>query len=297
MRIIHMFMWNLKDITKEVEYIKGQGFEAIQIPVLQPNKFGSDIPWWGQYQPIDFKIGNQFGTKQDLIDLCEKANKNGLKVIVDVVCNHVASVDSGEVIPHQFVSEKLQNNSNFWKVSDRIFNWNDRNEVITKSLGLPSLKLANLELQDIIIAFLNEMIDCGVRGFRFDAGKNISMPHEDGNTFWTRVLGSLNKKDELFNYTEVIYCDKNIIDGYCRYINVLTDSFGSDKNKLVTFIDSHDLEHEFHVTSKYTNNDIIREYNVLCQNYPNTLFYVRSFNDCWKSREILDIHKRYSSTH
>ena len=106
-------------------------------------------------------------------------------------------------------------------------------------MGLPGLRTDNYDLQDKIIDFLNKLIDCGADGFRFDAAKNIALPSENNCNFWIRVLGELKKKD-LFNYAEVIFTPKNLIDEYCKYINVLTDSIGSDKSKLVTFVESHD---------------------------------------------------------
>ena len=90
----------------------------------------------------------------------------------------------------------------------------------------------------------------------------------------------------MFIYAEVIFESKELIDKYCQYVNVLTSSYGSDRNRMVTFIDSHDLMNEFKVTSRYTDDVIKREYDILCSNFPNTLFYVRPFNNCWESEEV-----------
>lgn len=54
-------------------------------------------------------------------------------------------------------------------------------------MGLPGLNLANHELQNMIIVFLNELVDCGVMGFQFDAAKSIVLPQER-NDFWIRVI-------------------------------------------------------------------------------------------------------------
>ena len=51
---------------------------------------GTDGCWWWHYQPTDWKIGNyQLGTRDDFKAMCQEADKYGIKVIVDVIPNHV----------------------------------------------------------------------------------------------------------------------------------------------------------------------------------------------------------------
>lgn len=277
MRIIQCFNWNINDIN--CKEIAEKGFNAIQITPLQPTKDDNSSNWWMCYQPIDFSIGNRFGSKHDLINLCNKAKIYNIKIIADVVLNHVASDDYGNIIPHSKVNNNLLK---YLKSSNRICDWSNRWEVINHSIGLPGLRLDNYELQDIIINFLNEYIECGIEGFRFDAAKNISLPEEDNNQFWNRVLNSLKNKELLFNYAEVIFSDKNLIDSYCKYINVLTNSFGSDKNKLIVFVESHDTYLEFGYTKHIPSDILIKEYKLLCKEFPNTLYYARPWDNTWK---------------
>lgn len=152
------------------------------------------------------------------------------------------------------------------------------------------MKLENFKLQDIIINFLNSLIDCGVEGFRFDAGKHIKLPKE-GSEFWVRVLNSL-KKNNLFNYAEIIFEDKEIILEYSKYIKVLTENKEINSDKIVSFIESHDSYLEFGYTRELSDIDIINGYEGLCEAYENTLFYARPFNNTWKSEEIKRINKR-----
>lgn len=289
MRILHLFQWKLNDIIDNLNKIKEQNFDAIQITPMQKNKFNDNIPWWGYYQPVDFKIGNQLGTKADLIDLCKKANELGIIVIADVVLNHVAGDDCGNIIPHEMVNEKLVNKKEFWKSFKPIIDWNNREEVITKSIGLPTLNLRNEELQNIVINFLNEYIDCGIKGFRFDASKNIELPNE-GSDFWIRVMDSISHKT-IMNYAEIIYTEKSLMDEYSKYINVLSEGSLTEEDKLITFCDSHDLFLEFGVTKEMTDSIIRNEYKNIVNRFENTLFYARPYNDLWKSEDIKEINK------
>lgn len=277
-RVIHMYNWKTKDIKNKVQEVARQGFTAIQIPTVQPFKNSYMDAWYWQYQPLSFDIGNEFGSKEELISLCNKAHEYGLKIIVDVILTHMAGDDYGNIIPHPNVDKKLVE-SDIWKSFDRIYNWNDRYEVITKSHGMPTIQLAKPKAQEFALDFINRLRQCGVDGLRLDSGKSIALP-EEGNDFLTKL------PKDMFIYAEVIFESKELIDKYCQYVNVLTSSYGNDRNRMVTFIDSHDLMNEFKVTSHYTSDIIKREYDILCGNFPNTLFYVRPFDNCWESEEV-----------
>lgn len=250
-------------------------------------KKDGEVPWFLMYQPVDFKIGNFYCKKEELIDLCKIAKENNIKVIVDVVLNHVAGLENGMLLPHEKVRIR---NSDFYKEAVTVENWNDRNENINKCIGLPCLKLENLELQDMIIDFLNSLIKCGVGGFRFDAGKHIKLPNE-GSLFWERVLNSLDEK-ELFNYAEVIFESTEIIFEYLKYVKVLTEKRDIESNDIVAFVESHDSYLEFGYTKELSDEDIINKYKELCDGHKNTLFYARPFNNTWESEEIRKINKK-----
>ena len=96
--VFQAWLWKLKNIT--VEEIARQGFTAIQTSPLQPIKepIRSDLNnAWAIYQPIDFTIGNDLGTEEDLKNLANKCHDNGLKLIVDIVMHHVANERGNDV--------------------------------------------------------------------------------------------------------------------------------------------------------------------------------------------------------
>lgn len=287
MRILHMFNWKLKDIETELGKIHEQGFDAVQINPIQPLKNEFSTEWWMSYQPCNFEIGNHFGSKKDLIDLCQTAKYYNIKIFADVICNHVAGADDGSLIPNQMVDERLKR-PEFLKEARNISDWDNREEVIHYCLGLPGLNIYNHDLQDIIIDFLNELIDCGVDGFRFDAAKNIALPNEDCD-FWPRVTYCL-KKYGLFLYGEVIFEKQDRINEYSKYINVATNSIGTDKDKMVKYIENHDTYLDFGYTRGLSSTEVTHQYINLINEYPNTLYYARPFDDEWKSEDIKNAH-------
>lgn len=281
MRILHMFNWNLRDIEGELSKIAEQGFDAIQINPIQPLKDEKASQWWMSYQPCGFEIGNRFGSKEDLQRLCFTAKQYGISVIADVVCNHVAGADDGSLKPSDKVDKKITSHPEYFKEFKNIKDWDNRYEVTHYCLGLPGLNVYNHDVQDMITDYLNELIDCGVEGFRFDAAKNIALPSE-GCDFWPRVLSNLKRQD-LFMYGEVIFENEQRINQYGEFINVVTNSDTNKRDLLVKFVESHDSYLEFGYTKKFSSDEISRQYGDLTRQYPHTLYYARPFDNGWKS--------------
>ena len=302
----------IETIEKELPEIAGANFDAIELNPLHPLKIDEvdvdKIPEWMSFQPTAFSIGNQFGTKEQLIHLCKEAKeKYGITIIADVVCCHVANGDKGEFMPHPKVDKRLTSNPYFWKPFRNITNWEDRQQVISLCMGnLPALELSNWELQDIIINYINEYIECGVRGFRFDAAKQIALPNEfyPNNDvhkceFWERVLPALNHREELFIYAEAIFCNRELVDEYNKYCLVITQQVGSDPRKSISYITNHDTEdeHTFGHSLELSEQQIVEMYNVLTDSFMHTQYYPRrkynnekqkyEFSDFWKTSELL----------
>ena len=282
MRILDCQSWNkIKDITNNVSEIK-KNFDAVQIPPIQPHKNAGGA-FWEVYQVNGFSIGNEKGTLEDIKELAD----TGITVIANTVLTHTSGDEVNHLEPNKEVDEVLKSNPYFWREKKNI-DYNNRYSVINHCNGCPSLKMDNWELQDIIINFLNQLIDAGIRGFRVDSGKMISTPDEDGNTFWDRVLNSLHHKDELFIYAEVIFPDKQLIEKYSKYVKVLKElshtSYEVDKNSTVNFIESHDsfLDKTIGFTARLTDDQIIENYRYLVRDFPNTVFYCRPNSDMWR---------------
>ena len=229
MKIIHLLNWKFKTIEQELKTIKKQGFDAIQINPVQPFKEEKEFKWWSSYQPLSFKIGNMFGTKEDLKSLCSKAKKEGLDIIVDVVLNHTANKSDKEPgVPHESVDKILLNEKSFWKLNKQVKNWEDRFECTNYSIGLPGLDLSNPYLQKIIFEFLKELKSCGVKGLRFDAAKHIGLPN-DGVDFFRKVRTFL-LLNNMYGYGEFLGGYKEWRDEMAKLLFVLAPHNTSLKN-------------------------------------------------------------------
>lgn len=88
--ILHCFDWKYTDIKDELENIAKAGFTSIQTSPAQASE--GQGAWYWLYQPLGFSVGtNELGTKEELKELCDEAEKYGINIIVDVVANHLAS--------------------------------------------------------------------------------------------------------------------------------------------------------------------------------------------------------------
>ena len=290
MRILQCLNWQLDSVAEVAPIIREQGFQAVQVGPLQPLKEDGYEHWWMSYQPCALTIGNQYGSRDDFIRLCDILHNEGLLVFPDVVCTHVAGAVDGTLSPHEKVDHKLTENPKFWREAKFIDNWDDRFQVIHYCAGLPTFDLSNTELQDYVICFLNDLISCGADGFRFDSAKSIPTPSE-GCNFFPRVLSNLNS-NHLFNYGEVIFADESLISMYTDYLDVLTNTWSECKDNVVLFSESHDSFLGLGYTRNKSSREVTLDYAHVVDNFPKTIYYARPFDDEWKSSAIKEIHQK-----
>ena len=296
-RILSLFDCPLRDVKRLLPIISRQGFNVVQISPLQRNKESDTQDWWLLYQPLGFEIGNRLGSKEELADLCREAKRFGISIIVDTVINHVANKSEEEFLePHPNSDWELRSNPDCFKRKVQITDWDDRNQVINNCLGLPGLNPNNPIVQRKIIRMLNEYIDCGVDGFRFDAAKSIALP-EEGCNFFPTVNYSLKRWLPLV-YGEVLFADNDLIERYARYMKVLTNGDARDRDKIIKYIENKDsfLSKDLGYTKTWPKERITGEYIGLAANYPNTLYYARNYTDDWRewqSNEVREANKQY----
>ena len=286
MKILHMFQWGLGSIIPMIPTVKEQGFDAIQISPIQGTK-DSGLIWWLLYQPTNFKIGNtQIGTKEQLKELCAVANQYGIKIIVDVVLRHVAGDPQSPLAPHKDVDPELLP----YLCEEQIpcNNYEDRWQCTHRCTGMPMFDYNNPNYIAKVIDFLNELLDCGVWGFRLDQLKHYALPQE-GSDF-------LNHLQPYNFYGECFFCDQWVLDEYSKYMKVLTDGRPSNISRLVAKFETHDDFLEFKATNRMTDHMRLVEWDVLVNHCGyDSLYYARPFEDLWMSKEMKEINggKRY----
>lgn len=240
--ILHAFDWSFTTIKNELPNIAAAGYKSVQVSPIQGTKDSTKDPsrWWVLYQPTNQSIGNdQLGSYDDFKSLCDEADKYGISIVVDVVMNHMANNGNPDQLDSKVDSSFKD--SSLYHNQGQCNNWNNRYDITQKGIGMPDLNTQNPVIQDRAIAFLNQCIDAGADGFRFDAAKHIETTIGlDANqswagSYWTNVLSNLHNKSNIFLYGEILQ-DGNVdnLVAYESFMNVSASNFGGSVRNSIT---------------------------------------------------------------
>lgn len=217
--ILQCFNWKYSDIKNELKGIAEAGFTSVQTSPAQPPDTSGK--WYWLYQPCGFYIASSnLGSKEELKSLCTEAKKYGIKVIVDIVANHLTG-DHG----------KIQNDlkdGRYWHNKGKCTNWKDRTQLTQYNIGdYADLKTEDSYVQSVVKKYLNELKSIGVSGFRFDAAKHIATPAEGDNFF------KMVKDVGLWSYGEILDSpggnEANVLKEYTKYIDI-SDTYYSGES-------------------------------------------------------------------
>ena len=271
--ILHCWNWSYNNIKKYLPQIAAAGYTAVQTsPVTQPKDYywegtaygnvgipdgtgGADGNWWKSYQPVTESICDNgytwYGTKAEFKSMCEEAEKYGIKVIVDIVANHMGNIQGwkigsveevmGDISPQvgTFWNPDMLTDSSYWHISTSWVHSSDgRFDVTQGNMGMPDLNTGDKKVQNMILNLLKECIDNGADGFRFDAAKHIETPKDDAafaSDFWDVVLdGATSYAKSTKNFTPYYYgevlnrIDSNAAENYYLSKMSVTDNSTGD---------------------------------------------------------------------
>ncbi|MEH2089925.1 alpha-amylase family glycosyl hydrolase [Nostoc sp.] len=221
--IFHAFDQQYTDIEKFVCEIGKQGYSHIQISPAQ--KSNPAPKWWTRYQPVDYSIIEGRGSLFNLKNLISKAHSCQVKVIADVVFNHMANLDGNDdfedltKFPGLSINDFNSDSNRPGKKSCSI-NYSDGNrdsEINCWLGGLPELRFTN-NVKKIQKAHLKKLLDLGIDGFRFDAAKHI--PVDVVKEYISYV--DQQSQGKAWNYLEVITDSDTSAENY-NWIAAVTD--------------------------------------------------------------------------
>ncbi len=325
--ILHAWSWDFNTIAKNMKDIADAGYAYVQTSPANTcfigenggkalySQPGDSITgkWYYYYQPTDWKIGNYLlGTRDEFKAMCDSAMKYNVKVIVDVLPNHTA-VDHTAVLPD--LDNAVGGHENLFHANGftPITEWNDRYQCTTGEMGgLPDVNTENPDFQYYYMQYVNDLINLGARGFRYDTAKHIGLPSDPTdakairNNFWPVATGreaakglSLLMPDSLFIYGEVLQ-DKNVKEKeYTEFIDVTASNYGhalrsalekenalaenltdwhhkASPDSLVTWVESHDTYANQHESAGLTDEQIRMGWVLLASRQHGTpLFFSR----------------------
>ncbi|MZI93998.1 alpha-amylase [Vibrio sp. CAIM 722] len=205
--ILHTFDWPYALISERAEAIYRAGYRSVLIsPPMKSFKQEMGTPWWQRYQPQDYRvIDNQLGNTESLTQMVAILDHYDIHVYADIVFNHMANESSlrldlqypsaSDLADYKQNEAYFERQKLFGDLSEPLFteqdfveafgikDWKDKWEVqngrITggpKDKGLPTLRdndhVINQQRQ-----FLQALKRIGIKGFRIDAAKHLSLEH------------------------------------------------------------------------------------------------------------------------
>lgn len=281
--------WMFKMSEIPVKEIAKQGFTTIQTSPLQPvkEKIHENLDnAWAIYQPIDYTIGNDLGTEEDLRNLANKCHGNGLKLVVDVVFHHVANERGNDI--SLLVKDEYKH---FYEDSFvDIDNYNSEYELTHRSLsGLPALDLENETIIEAQFNYLRQLKNAGVDGVRIDAYKHLV------KSYRVRLAEELKKLGMFeYSYGEVIFADKQLQSSYNEIPLYVNQSLCSS-DQYISVCSHDDWENSKNPFLDRDWNVFFAEYGWLMDNQlkPNIVYFCRPDNDnMWKTDNIRYINAR-----
>ena len=159
---------DLEGIRKELKYLKKLGVNALYLtPIFKSiSNHKYDIEDY-------FEIDEQFGSKEDLKNLVIDAHKEGIKVVLDAVFNHI----SDRNVLYKDVLEKGKES----KYYDWFIFKNGKCECFSSCSYMPKLNCDNKEVQDYLIKVGKYYIEeFDIDGWRLDVSDEVS------HAFWKR---------------------------------------------------------------------------------------------------------------
>lgn len=264
---------DLQGVIDKLDYLQSLGITAVWLSPVFDNSDKDFVGWWPYhgYSPVDFfAVDEHFGSLATLKELVRQAHQRGMKIILDMVYNHVAP-------DHPWVTDRRNWEELGYKhwfhphsgkdAGTSITNWQDQEQLENRELnGLPDLAQENPHVYDFLLDVSKFwIVETNCDGFRFDAVKHIP------KNFWRKICQDLHKfagddflllgevfegsTDYVASYADLgfnalfdipMYYTINRVFAQGSTTNLLSEQLGRNHGKygdcaLSTLLDNHDV--------------------------------------------------------
>ncbi len=186
---------DLQGVINKLGYLDSLGITAIWLSPVFDNSDQDFVGWYPYhgYHPVDFyAVDEHFGTMDNLKELVHLAHQRSIKIILDMICNHVAPDHPWVVDPEKWDGKGYRN----WfhphsgvDASTSIEDWQNQQQLENRELnGLPDLDQDNPLVYDFLLDVARFWIkETGCDGFRLDAVKHIPQ------NFWVKYCRDIHE--------------------------------------------------------------------------------------------------------
>lgn len=276
---------NLQGIIDRVPYLQSLGVTAVwlsplfeQVDDMQYDRAAMHGYWTRDFKRLNSRFlrtgdSSSLSRSSTLRELVDALHAAGIKLILDVVCNHSSpDINGNKGIVYddgKLLCDFNQDTRGFYYHYPEITDWEDEFQLIHHEMcGLATFNEKNIEFRRYIKSAIREWIDAGVDALRVDTLKHMPI------WFWQEFCADMKAhKPDLFLFGEygfskpwdtrsVAYANHSgmsILDfGLCDGIRfafsgqepggfhqieriLAHDHVYERANELVTFIDNHDM--------------------------------------------------------
>lgn len=206
------FGGDLPGITKKLDYLASLSVTCIY---LNPICLASENH---RYNTADFmKIDPLLGKEEDLKELCQKAKKKGIRIILDAVFSHVGA-DSVYFNKYKNfgIGGAYQDPTSPYYPWFHFYDYPEKYEAWWGHESLPAVRKDNMQYQNYICQVIEHYMNLGVSGFRLDVADELP------NSF----LQMIHKKVKAMDPQAVII-------GEVWEDAITKESYGEQKNYLL----------------------------------------------------------------
>lgn len=254
-----------KGITKNLEYIKGMGFDAIWIsPVVDNTPDGYHGYWARNWE----EVNSNFGDRESLKELIQEAHKLGIWVMVDVIANHVGPVHLNYTTIKPF--NDASHYHDYCMINDPDWEADQWRVENCRLADLPDLKQENPFVRNYLLNWIKNLVtEFDIDGLRVDTTPEVP------KDFWAEYAKAAN----VFTLGEVFSNRKNYIRPYIGPLdsvlnypmffslrnsfrgssfwdiwdtyNQMEEIFSDELDYMAVFVDNHDNVRLRHFVNEY----------------------------------------------
>lgn len=211
--------------------------------ISPPNEHISGDAWWTRYQPVTYELISRSGDEAAFKDMVKRCNAAGVGIYADGVINHIAAGSGTSVAGKSYggratpiySQDDMHHNDGDESHNCQITDYADKHNVQYCDLsGLPDLCTSCDNVQKTVAAYINNMADLGIAGFRIDAAK-----HMDADELG-QLLAQTNSK--LYRFQEVISGGDEAVTTDMYYANGAVTEFNYFRQISPIFQDEGQLE-------------------------------------------------------
>lgn len=250
---------DLEGIRQKLPYLHDLGVTKIWISPMftaASQKFFGNAAFHGYWTYDLGSIDKHFGNETDFKNLAQDAEALGIEIVLDFVVNHVG-----------YGSPLVEEKPDWFHPALTIEDWNDPMQLTEREVhGLPDLNQDNPEVYDYLMKSARKWLSFpNIAGYRLDAVKHVGLKfwsefnaklqednpdvmllgeYFDGDPRKVDEIQKVGKFTHMFDFPLTfalrdVFCEHKSVANLASVVT--NDRQYSDANRMVTFLDNHDM--------------------------------------------------------